>query len=119
MKQMVVTIVLVLVIIALLVTIVYGSGNKNKPSALVFFYGNTCPHCKDVDIWMKKNKVEKTLNIQKKEVYDSATNALALKEAAKQCGLATNTIGVPFLYTPEKTCLIGTPAIIEYLKKLL
>ena len=116
---MVFTIVLVLVIIALLVTIVYGSGNKNKSSALVFFYGNTCPHCKDVDVWMRENNVEKILEIQKKEVYDNAANALELEKAAKQCGLATDSIGVPFLYTPEEICIMGTPDIIDYLEKQL
>ncbi len=119
MKQGTLTVLVVIVIAALLFTIAYGSNNKKESTGLIFFYGNTCPHCKDVDEWINKNHITDTVDIQKKEVYDNTENALALEKAAQQCKLATDRIGVPFLYTPEKTCFIGTPAIIEYLQKLL
>ena len=119
MKQTISTIVFVFIIIVLLAAIVYGSSNKNDSSSLLFFYGNTCPHCKDVELWMEKNNVEKKLDIRKKEVYDNKANALELEREAKQCGLSTDSIGVPFLYTPEGTCIMGTPQIINYLQEQL
>jgi len=116
MKQKIATFVVVLIIIGLLSVIVLGSGNrKDRPqNMLIFFYGNTCPHCEDVEEWMVENKIEEKVKIVKKEVYDNRQNSLELVRAAKYCGLDTNNIGVPFLYA-EGRCLIGAPEIINYL----
>ena len=118
MRQTIFTLLLVIIIIGLLAAIVYGS-SSSKSEGLVFYYGNTCPHCADVEEWMKENKIEEKLTITKKEVYDNAANAQELQKAAKSCGLATDSIGVPFLYTPEGECLLGTPDIINYLQNSL
>jgi len=114
-------------IVAMLMTIINGSRSQAKPkqiitnspipqaqSSPVFFYGNTCPHCKDVEEWMTKNKIEEKMPIVKKEVYDNRANSLELAEAAKSCGFPTDSIGVPFLFAEGK-CLIGTPDITKYL----
>ena len=133
-KQTFITIILVLVIIGLLSFVAFGSKGKNKDTTRVqnnqnisetlaisektsiFFYGNTCPHCEDVEEWMKENKIEEKIEIVKKEVYDDNANALELSRAAKSCGMDTSSIGVPFLYyAPEGKCLIGTPDIVGYL----
>ena len=129
MKQTIFTITLVLVVIGLLSVIVLGSRNKkSEPEAVqntqevsstkipIFFYGSTCPHCADVEKWMNENKVEEKITIVKKEVYDNRQNSQELTEAAKNCSLPTDSIGVPFLYTEGK-CLIGTPDIIKYLSE--
>lgn len=125
MKQITLTILTVLIIVSLLLIVIWGSKNKRtsdnrtlQTSAIstdipVFFYGNTCPHCADVEVWLKENKIEEKISIVKKEVYDNQTNAAELDRATKTCGLNTNSIGVPFLYTEGK-CLIGTPDIINY-----
>lgn len=131
-KQILVTSILILVIVGLLTTIVLGSKNKtttketNKSSetktevisdgSITFFYGNTCPHCADVEAWMKENKIEEKVKLSKKEVYDNMTNSIELTKVAKGCGLSTDSIGVPFLYTEGK-CLVGSPDIIDYLTK--
>jgi glutaredoxin len=115
-------------IVAMIITIVNGSRSQAKPkqiitsspipqviqSSPIFFYGNTCPHCKDVEEWMTKNKIEEKMQIVKKEVYDNRANSLELADAAKSCGLPTDSIGVPFLFAEGK-CLIGTPEITKYL----
>ena len=131
-KQTTITIIFILVIIGLLSFVVLGSKNKNNGTIQpknkqnisetiaidektpVFFYGNTCPHCADVEAWMKENKVEEKITIIKKEVYDNRQNSQELTEAAKNCGLPIDSIGVPFLYVEGK-CLVGTPDIINYL----
>jgi glutaredoxin-related protein len=95
--------------------------NSSIPSDLIdnktpiFFYGNTCPHCEDIEEWMKENKIEEKVKLVKKEVYDNGANSFELAQAAESCGLPTDSIGVPFLYTPEGKCLIGTPDIVGYL----
>ena len=133
------TALILLIIIALLTSVILGSKNKKEttqPSnnnqivdkislpisqssdTPVFFYGNTCPHCADVEAWMKENQIEEKIAIVKKEVYDNRQNSQELTKAAESCGLPTDSIGVPFLYTEGK-CLIGTPDIINYLKEKL
>ena len=134
MKQRVFTIFVVLAIVGLLTAVVLGSKSKKTDTEAtqspidigssvtpspgskvpIFFYGNTCPHCADVEAWMKENKIEGKISIIKKEVYDNQQNAQELTQVVESCGLPTDSIGVPFLYTEDK-CLIGTPDIIDYL----
>jgi len=120
------TVIISVLIIVTLGIVVWGSKNKNigssqavtvEPSAPVFFYGNTCPHCADVKEWMRENKVEEKIKLVKKEVYGNKANALELSKAAESCGMDTASIGVPFLFTPEGKCLVGTPDIVNYLSE--
>lgn len=90
--------------------------NKKNNDSIVFFYGSTCPHCAEVETWMKENKVEEKITVIKKEVYGNQQNANEMVKAAQSCGLPTDSIGVPFLYTEGK-CFIGTPDVISYLSK--
>lgn len=85
----------------------------------IFYYGNTCPHCADVEEWMKENKLDEKVKVIKKEVYDNKANALELSQVAQKCGISANSIGVPFLHTPEGKCLIGNPDIIDYFSEKL
>lgn len=136
-NTLITTLIVILATAALLALVIWGSsqkkGSQNQPvltnnnetnetsasssGELVFYYGNTCPHCKDVEDWMSSNKIEEKLKITKKEVYDNRNNASELVSTAQKCGLNTSSIGVPFLYTQEGKCLIGTPDIINYLKE--
>lgn len=128
-KQKLITGILTLFIVGLLAIVVIGSKSKNKDTITeqnasptiaidnkipVFFYGNTCPHCAEVEKWLEENKVEEKITIVKKEVYDNQQNAKELTKAAENCGLPTDSIGVPFLYAEDK-CFIGTPDVINYL----
>ncbi len=109
--------------------VVIGSNNKEKQVAdqkleslkagePVFYYGNTCPHCKEVEEWFKTNKIAEKIKFSQKEVYDNRQNAAELSKVAASCGLDTASIGVPFLYA-EDECLVGTPDIIGYFSKKL
>lgn len=128
-KQTFITTLLILIIIGLLSVVVVGSRGKSKSETVVlktservvvddktpvFFYGNTCPHCADVEAWMKENKIEEKISIVKKEVYANPQNAQELTKAAQSCNLPTDSIGVPFLYAEGK-CLVGSPDVISYL----
>jgi len=126
-KSKILTIIIILVIVSTLTFIGFASKNKKENSIIlnnnqseknvpIFFYGNTCPHCKEVEEWMVENKVEEKIEIIKKEVYDNQQNAQELTQTAKKCGLPTNSIGVPFLFAEGK-CLIGTPDITSFLSQ--
>lgn len=126
-KKVILTTVLILVIILIFgYILVTSAGKKGEKKSLhylippkdkiVFYYGNTCPHCKEVEEWMKKEKIEEKIKIEKKEVYQNQANAQELTLVAQSCGLDPNTIGVPFLYTDGK-CYIGTPEVERVLKE--
>lgn len=131
-KTKIITISIILVITGLMGSIVIGSKQsqgqdmtitpksteqattKQNSKDIVFFYGNTCPHCADVEAWIIAEKIEEKITIIKKEVYDNQENSQELNQVAKDCGLPTDSIGVPLLSTEGK-CIIGTPDITAYL----
>ena len=109
--------------------VVVGSNNKEKKVAMekiealksgdpILYYGETCPHCKDVEEWLVQNKVEEKIAIVKKEVWNNRQNASELSKVAESCGLDVNSIGVPFLYAEDK-CMVGTPEITGYFSSKL
>ena len=135
MKKQILLTGLILGLIVILLGVIVSGSRKNIPTVTptpslaptgvsqdkvidkpIFYYGNTCPHCAEVEIWMTENDVEKKIMVLKKEVYDNQQNAQELAQTAVKCGLPTNSIGVPFLYAEGK-CFIGSPDVINYLSK--
>lgn len=126
-KKIILTTVLISVIILIFSYILVSSAGKKEeknsqssilPSKekIIFYYGNTCPHCAEVEEWMKKEKIEEKIKIEKKEVYQNQANAQELSLVAQNCGLDPKAIGVPFLYADGK-CYIGTPEVEKVLKE--
>ena len=134
----IVTALVILIIVGFLAAVVWGSKSKKEKTlssansqienetatpvsdssdGLIFYYGVFCPHCKEVEEWMEQNKIEEKVKIVKKEVYNNQGNARELEEAARNCGMGGESIGVPFLVTEEKKCLVGSVEIINFLKE--
>ena len=87
----------------------------NKPENILFF-GDTCPHCKNVDEYINQNGIRNKFKFQELEVYNNKDNAQLLVQKAKQCGLDTSSgVGVPFFFDGGK-CLQGDQPIIDFLK---
>lgn len=82
---------------------------------LILFYGQGCPHCANVEAYLKSNPPK--FNLEQKEVYYNQNNQKDLISRAKSCGIADNQIGVPFLWT-GKDCIVGDEPIINYFKNL-
>lgn len=82
---------------------------------MVLFYGDGCPHCKIVDAYIKDNNIKAIVSFEEKEVYNNKTNAAQLIEKAEVCGISTESVGVPFLWTGS-TCLVGDGEIIDFFK---
>ena len=89
---------------------------NQQTNKIIFFYGDGCPHCAKVEEYFKKNDIQDKISFDKKEVYHNKNNASELAIKAKQCGLTTNSIGIPFLWTGKK-CLIGDENIINFFKQ--
>lgn len=124
MKQKIITAIFVVLIIGLLWVVVSGSKNKKLQTAPVteqaavsdtLYWGTTCPHCHDTIKWMEENKIDQKLTVIRKEIYDNRENSIELTQKARTCGIAQEDIKVPFMFTSDAKCLIGTPDIIAYL----
>jgi len=124
MQKQITTLLLVMVIAGLMALVVMGSQKKERQltqekistlqsSEPVFYYGNTCPHCKEVEEWFEQNDVQSKISFSKKEVYDNRANSAELTKVAGSCGIPSNQIGMPFLYAKGK-CYVGSPDIIAY-----
>ncbi len=88
--------------------------NKSTAAGIILFYGDTCPHCKNVDDYLNSNDVRNKISFKELEVYNNKDNAALLINTAKQCGLETaNGVGVPFLFDGTN-CLLGDQPIIDF-----
>ena len=96
------------------------SVNRNSEpsgqSGIILFYGDGCPHCALVEQYVSENNIESKVQFTKKEVYNNQQNASELTAKAKACGMATDSIGVPFLWDGS-TCLVGDQPIIDFFKQ--
>ncbi len=88
-----------------------GGGNNE----IILFYGQECPHCQRLEEWIKTNKIDEKIKINRKEVYHNQSNAELLGQKAKKCAVNTNSIGVPFLTDGEK-CYTGEDEIMNLIK---
>ena len=109
--------------ILVIVTLAVIASNKEKENpilndnAIIFYYGTTCPHCKITEQYITDNSIDSKINIVRKEVYENQANAVALQQAAKQCNLPVDEIGVPFM-TYNNSCYMGDEDTINLLKQL-
>lgn len=81
----------------------------------IFYWREGCSYCQDVKDWMKANAVEEKIEIVSKDIYNNRNDYDELTARVKSCGMDTQRIAVPFLYTVDGQCLVGAPPIIEYL----
>lgn len=94
-----------------------SGGEVTKSGGLVLFYSNSCPHCKNVEKYISDNGILEKISIDQKEV-SSGDNSTQLVIAAKKCGIASDKIGVPFLWDGAK-CYVGDTPIIDFLNDKL
>jgi len=107
--------IIILLIIAFLVFLAFLGRLTNKPEMILFF-GDTCPHCKNVDEYISQNGIRGKIKFQELEVYNNKDNAALLAQKAKECGLDTSSgVGVPFFFASGK-CIQGDQPIIDFLK---
>ncbi len=92
------------------------------PAENVLYYGEECPHCKNVEAFIEENKVLGLMNITNKEVWYNQTNKAEFATVIKYCEINPAQAGVPLFFTgelEEKICLAGDTPIIDFLKEEL
>ena len=86
------------------------------PAGIVEFYGQGCPHCADVDAFVKANNIDQKVKWTKMEVWYNKANQETLSQVAQKCNITANSVGVPFLYDGNGKCYIGEVDVENFLK---
>jgi glutaredoxin len=81
----------------------------DDPNAIIYYYGESCPHCKALSEFLDANKIAEKVSFQKKEVWYDKTNASEMSRRAKACDIKPEGMGVPFVYGGDGKCYIGEP----------
>jgi len=112
----------IIVVIVVMISVTKEEENellRNAENKIIYFYGEGCPHCANVEQFLEENNIEEKIQFEKKEIYSSKENAnLLLLIAKEKCKLSENEIGVPFLWD-KGTCLMGDEPIIDNFKEKL
>jgi len=122
------TIIIIFIIIILIAGIYYIAEAKkrsdqklldNNKDKIIFFYGDGCPHCANVEKFFQDNNVESKVQFEKQEVFNNKQNSsLMTKIATKKCNISENNLGVPFLWDgPDSKCVLGDQDIINFFKQ--
>ena len=86
------------------------------PAGIVFFYGNTCPHCKDVEDYISANKIDQKVKFTSLEIFANQNNAALAYQVETSCKIDTSKgVEVPLVYDGTK-CYLGAPDAINFFK---
>ena len=85
----------------------------NEGKEPILYYGQGCPHCGQVEKFIKENNLEG--KIIQKEIYQNSKNAEEFNLLCEQEGIGLMDRGVPFLYAGNE-CFIGDKQIVGYLE---
>lgn len=117
-KVVLLGIVFLAVLIGGIVMLRGGKDTSSPASGIVFFYGEGCPHCANVETYMQENDVESKLEVTKKEVYLNEENSAELAARAEMCKIPESDLGVPLLWDGSD-CIQGDESIIAFFKDKL
>lgn len=85
----------------------------SDPNAIVYFYGEGCPHCKVVQDFLDANRISEKVSFEKREVWYNKANAREMERRAAACGIKPEGMGVPFV-SAENQCFIGEPDVKRF-----
>lgn len=122
-KNLLLAIVAIVIILIGLLYFGFASGflskmfSSNKPATdttgIVLFYGDGCPHCKNVEDFISANKIDEKIKFSRLEVFNNKDNANILIQKAGICKISTESVGVPFLWDGGN-CIVGDQEIIKF-----
>lgn len=92
------------------------------PEGMVLFFGDGCPHCENVEVFLTENKINEKLKITRLEIPflgktspQLVANQGLIVQLAEKCAVSQDKIGLPFLYDGND-CLQGDEPIINFFK---
>ena len=89
----------------------------DDPNAIVYYYGEGCPHCKVVNEFLVANNIAEKVSFEKKEVWANKNNADEMRRRAQACNIQPEGMGVPFVYGGNGKCYVGEPDVINFFKE--
>lgn len=106
------------IIILIIAAIILGwwlvKQRSGMPKNVILFSRTGCPHCIIVEEFLQKNpQLEKKINLEKKVLDNNSANVELVLKAAKKCGIDSESVGLPFLWT-GKTCILGSVEVINF-----
>lgn len=110
----------VLIVVVGAIFLIGNRQNQDQPAekGIVLYYGDGCPHCVNVDAFIKENKVEEKVSFDRKEVWSDKNNQRSLADKVIKCGLPQDQVGVPFLWDEETgKCFTGDADVINFFKQ--
>lgn len=124
--------IIIAIILAAVLFFVFFSGTASKvsveptalPEGIVLFYGQECPHCKNVEDFIAANNIDQKVKSTKLEVPflgktspELVANAELAGQLAQKCKLDVGSgVGIPFLYDGKGNCLVGDADVIKFFK---
>ncbi|MDD3145071.1 MAG: hypothetical protein PHV23_03075 [Candidatus Gracilibacteria bacterium] len=96
--------------------------NNLEETSYIYYYGQGCPHCANLDKYISGVDGYEKLNIVKKEVYFDDKNRQDMLDDGKRLGLEESAIGLPFFIINKagvESPMVGDGPIIDYLKPIL
>jgi len=97
----------------MLSTLVFTAQKPAETAGIVYFYGQDCPACEEVEKFMQAHNIAQKINITKYDISITENNNL-LKQKANECG-AMN--GIPLIWDKGE-CYVGNDAI-NYLSQYI
>ena len=86
----------------------------NPDAEYLYFYGKTCPHCKEVNAYMAENNTHANYSIEKREVYQNSENQKMFQVVTASLGIPEGTVWVPFVVNKATwEYVIGTDPVKE------
>lgn len=94
---------------------VEGVSSSESQSTLILYSSPDCPHCLDLEQYIKENNIDEKLMIEKRQVGQNfPKHNQELGQRAQECGLPVDKVGIPFMYA-DGQCYLGNNQIILYL----
>lgn len=105
-----------LIIVAIIAAILIF---KQKPiEGVILFFGQECKHCARVEEFIKNNKIDEKIKINRREVLHNQENASLLAKTAKKCGITDSELAVPLVWDGDK-CYQGESETIDFFRQYL
>lgn len=95
---------------------------SDSENSYIYFYGQGCPHCANVDAYFKWVWAYDTIDIVKKEVYFDDVNREEMNKYATSLWYEESSVWVPFLVIENESwnsSLVWDSPIIDYFTPIL
>jgi len=109
--------IIVLVIVVVAGGIIYSRINQSSEAdnRVILFYRDSCPHCANVEEFVKANNIEEKYPFERLSV-DNPVNAQLFMKKIKYCEIPSELAGVPLLWDRSK-CRLGDADIINFFEE--